>query len=54
MSMQCALQFFSQRRQDTHLPPSIVMRKSENRDSRLSPVPTGQTVLQYSRPHIAA
>ena len=52
--MQEALQPAPQRPQLTHLEVSIVGLKSEKRLTRLRVVPTGQTVLQYSRPHSQA
>ena len=52
--MQEALQALPQRPQLMHLEVSMVWRKSEKRLTRLSVVPTGQMVLQYSRPHSQA
>ena len=37
-----------------HLLSSITGLNSENRDTRLSAVPTGQIVLQYARPRFHA
>ena len=48
--MQEALQPRPQRPQSMHLDVSMVGRKSAKRLTRLRVVPTGQMVLQYSRP----
>ena len=54
VSMQEALQPLPQRPQLMHLSSSMVGRNSEKRLTRLRVVPTGQMVLQYSRPHSQA
>ena len=50
VSMQEALHPLPQRPQLMHLSSSMVGRKSAKRLTRLKNVPTGQMVLQYSRP----
>ena len=52
--MQDALQPRSQRPHFVHLSVSTVGRNSAKRLTRLRNVPTGQTVLQYSRPQSQA
>ena len=52
--MQDALHLREQRPQLMHLSVSMVSLKSEKRLTRLRVVPTGQMVLQYSRPQTQA
>ena len=49
-SMHEALQLRAQSLQPLHFERSISGRKSEKRDRKPSPVPTGQTVLHHVRP----